>query len=169
MTESDQVIRPELDFAQIHPRGQGYTPERMRATKKALQKLHMLETMAVNIYQYEITRAGTPLDTYLTAAMANEMTHLQDFQAALYEFNLRPRKLRCAFWLVGIVLGLGSRFLGPGQILRTGIWAENKAVHDYQRFLGDVEWDEEMREVVAKNAADEEAHVARWRRLLTES
>ena len=166
MTEGDQVIRPELRFEDVHERGKGYPPARLKAIKKATQKLHTLETMAVNIYKYEITSEPSALNTYLVAAMANEMTHLQDFQTKLYEYGFRPRKTRFAFWLVGFALGAGSRLLGPRRVLKTNIWAEKKAVLDYQHFLRDVEWDEETRPLVAKDGADEDGHVERWTQLL---
>lgn len=168
MSDGDLVIRRELRLREIHERGEGYPAGRLKAIKKALQKLHALETMAVNIYKYEITSERKPLNTYLVAAMANEMTHLQDFQIKLYEYGLRPRKTRFAFWLVGYFLGTGSRLLGPRRIFKTNIWAEKKAVLDYQHFLLDVEWDEETRPVVAKDGADEESHVERWTQLLGE-
>jgi ubiquinone biosynthesis monooxygenase Coq7 len=100
--------------------------------------------------------------------MANEMTHLQDFQTKLYEYGLRPRKTRFAFWLVGFCLGAGSRLLGPRRILKTNIWAEKKAVLEYQRFLREVDWDEETRPLVAKDGTDEEGHVERWTQLIGE-
>lgn len=166
MADSDLVIRPELRLRDIHERGVGYPVARLDAIKKAMQKLHTLETMAVNIYKYEITSERDALNTQLVAAMANEMTHLQDFQTKLYEYGLRPRKTRFAFWLVGFFLGAGSRLLGPRRILKTNIWAEKKAVLEYQHFLRDVEWDEETRPLVAKDGADEESHVERWAGLL---
>ncbi len=166
MTEDGQVIRTELRFKDIHDRGEGYPAARLKAIKKAMQKLHTLETMAVNIYKYEITSERSALNVQLVAAMANEMTHLQDFQTKLYEHDLRPRKTRFAFWLVGFLLGTGSRLLGPHRILKTNIWAEKKAVLDYERFLRDVEWDEETRAFVAKDGADELSHVERWTELL---
>ncbi len=122
--------------------------------------------MAVNIYKYEITSERSAPNTYLVAAMANEMTHLQDFQIKLYEYGFRPRKTRFAFWLVGFFLGKGSRFVGPRRVLKTNIWAEKKAVVDYKRFLRDVEWDEDTRPLVAEDEADEESHLARWPELL---
>ena len=168
MAEEDQVIRTELRFQDVHERGVGYPAKRLKAIKKAMQKLHTLETMAVNIYKYQITSERNALNIQLVAAMANEMTHLQDFQAKLYEYDLRPRKTRFAFWLVGFALGTGSRLLGPRRILKTNIWAEKKAVLDYQRFLHEVDWDEETRPLVAKDRSDEEGHVERWTRLLGE-
>ena len=167
MAADDQVIRTELRFQDVRDRGEGYTASRLKAIKKAMRKLHALETMAVNIYKYEITSARSPLNIQLVAAMANEMTHLQDFQTKLYEYDLRPSKSRFAFWLVGFSLGTGARLLGPRRILKTNIWAEKKAVLDYQRFLRDVEWDEETRPFVARDGADEESHVARWTELLS--
>jgi len=118
VAEEDQVIRTELRFQDVHERGVGYPAKRLKAIKKAMQKLHTLETMAVNIYKYQITSQRNALNIQLVAAMANEMTHLQDFQAKLYEYDLRPRKTRFAFWLVGFALGTGSRLLGPRRSLR---------------------------------------------------
>src|SRR5664279_2199498 len=126
MSEDEQIIRPELRFKEIRDRGVGYPAARLKAIKQAMQKLHTLETMAVNIYKYEITSKRSALNIQLVAAMANEMTHLQDFQTKLYEYKLRPRKTRFAFWLVGFALGTGSRLLGPRRILKTNIWAEKK-------------------------------------------
>ncbi|NIN00370.1 MAG: hypothetical protein GTO24_20505, partial [candidate division Zixibacteria bacterium] len=63
--------------------------------------------------------------------MCNEMTHVQDFQIKLYEYGWRPSKLRWAFWIVGLVIGFGSRLLGRRAILKTSIWLEKKAVHHY--------------------------------------
>ncbi|AFV03018.1 hypothetical protein UNSWDHB_2144 [Dehalobacter sp. UNSWDHB] len=34
-------------------------------------------------------------------AMANEMTHVQDYQIKLYEYGWSPSPLRWLFWLVG--------------------------------------------------------------------
>ena len=76
MAADDQVIRTELRFQDVRDRGEGYPASRLKAIKKAMRKLHALETMAVNIYKYEITSARSPLNIQLVAAMANEMTHL---------------------------------------------------------------------------------------------
>jgi ubiquinone biosynthesis monooxygenase Coq7 len=168
MSEDDLVIRPEVRFRDVHERGLDFPEARRKGIEKATRKLHALETMAVNIYKYEITRKHKPLNTNLVAAMANEMTHLQDFQTKLYEYGLRPRKTRFAFWMVGFSLGTGSRLLGPRRILTTNIWAEKKAVAEYQHFLRDVDWDEETRQLVAKDGSDEERHVERWTRILEE-
>lgn len=168
MTDNDAIIRPEMQPAEVRQRGSGYSAERLRSIERTLKKLHMLETMAVSIYKYEINSKRTTLDIYLTAAMANEMTHLQDFQIKLYEYGFRPSKMRLGYWIVGCFLGFGSRLLGPRRVLKTDVWSEQKAVVEYTRFLLDVEWDEETRPMVAKNLADEEGHAGRWSHLLQE-
>jgi ubiquinone biosynthesis monooxygenase Coq7 len=98
--------------------------------------------------------------------MCNEMTHLQDFQTKLYEHGFKPSKLRGRFWLVGYVFGLGSRLLGTKRVLKTGIWAEEKAVEHYGRLLASAEWDDETRWCIEKDWADERGHIARWKGFL---
>lgn len=156
------VIRPQMRVENVKVRGGDLSSERKAAVRKALQSLHALEIMAVNIYKCQITSRPCALNTDLTAAMCNEMTHMQDFQTKLYEHGLKPSKLRWSFWLVGYALGLGSRLFGSGCMLRTGAWAERKAVHDYGEFLANVEWDEDTRAVIEKDQADESGHIERW-------
>jgi demethoxyubiquinone hydroxylase (CLK1/Coq7/Cat5 family) len=166
MAHDVAVIRPEMRVENIRPRGRDFSPKRKHAVRKGLQTLHALEIMAVNIYKCQITSRLCALNTDLTAAMCNEMTHMQDFQTKLYEHGLKPSKLRWTFWLVGYALGLGSRMCGSRCMLRTGAWAERKAVHDYGELLAGIEWDEDTRAVIEKDQADESGHIERWEYLL---
>lgn len=104
----------------------------------------------------------------LIAAMCNEMTHVQNFQVKLYEYGLTPGLLRWAWWLVGCVLGVTSRLLGPKAILKTGIWVESKAVHHYAQLLQAAPWDPPTRTVIQKDQADESGHIRMWRQLLAD-
>ena len=160
------VIRPEMRAGQVRARGAEFSSQRRASVKKGLHTLHTLEIMATNVYKCQITWKPSPLNTQLTAAMCNEMTHTQDFQTKLYEHGFKPSKLRWSYWMVGYVFGLGSRVLGPRRVLKTGIWVEEKAVHHYGQLLTDIEWDDETREYLEKDRADEVGHVERWRRLL---
>jgi len=162
MTYDITIIRPEMREEQITPLGRGLDSEKRKALRKGLQTLHALEIMAVNIYKCQITKDVTPLNTALTTAMANEMTHMQDFQTRLYEYGFKPGKLRGRFWLIGYVFGLGSRMMGAKRVLKTGIWAESKAVEHYGKLLASAEWDDETRAVIEKDRADEYGHIARW-------
>jgi ubiquinone biosynthesis monooxygenase Coq7 len=162
------VIRPELREEQVKPRGRELSRDQRKAVRKALQTLHTLEIMAVKIYQCQITREASPLNTALTNAMANEITHMQDFQTRLYEYGLRPSKLRFRFWVVGYVFGFGSRLLGTERVLKTGIWVESKAVDHYGKLLTGADWDAETRSVIEKDRADEYGHIARWEGFLKE-
>jgi demethoxyubiquinone hydroxylase (CLK1/Coq7/Cat5 family) len=162
MAYDTTIIRPEMREGQVIPRGRSLDAGERKAVRKALRTLHALEIMAVNIYKCQITKRITPLNNALTTAMSNEMTHMQDFQTPLYEYGMTPDKLRGRYWLVGYVFGLGSRMMGTKRVLRTGIWAENKAVEHYGRLLAGAEWDDETRVVIEKNRADEYGHVARW-------
>ena len=166
MTYDITIIRPEMREEQITPRGRSLDADKRTALKKGLQTLHALEIMAVTIYKCQITRDVTPLNTALTTAMANEMTHMQDFQTRLYEYGFRPAKLRGRFWMVGYVFGLGSRMMGPTRVLKTGIWVESKAAEHYGRLLEGAEWDDETRTLIEKDRADEYGHIARWKGFL---
>jgi demethoxyubiquinone hydroxylase (CLK1/Coq7/Cat5 family) len=156
------VIRPELREEQVQPRGRDLAPHERKAARGALRTLHALEIMAVTIYRCQITKAATPLNTALTAAMANEMTHMQDFQTRLFEYGFTPDKARARFLLVGYALGLGSRMMGPKRMLRTGIWAEKKAVDHYGRLLAVAPWDDDTRAFIERDRADEQGHIAKW-------
>jgi demethoxyubiquinone hydroxylase (CLK1/Coq7/Cat5 family) len=160
------IIRPEMREDQVKPRGRALSPDKRKALKKGLQTLHALEIMAVTIYKCQITAEETPLNNALATAMANEMTHMQDFQTRLYEYGFKPAKLRGRFWLVGYVFGLGSRMVGTERILKTGIWTENKAVEHYGKLLAGADWDDETRVFIEKDRADEYGHIARWKAFL---
>jgi len=160
------VIRPEMRAEQVKSRGDEFSSERRAAIRKGLRTLHTLEIVATNIYKYQISSKPSALNTQLTVAMCNEMTHMQDFQTKLYEYGFRPRKLRWTYWIVGYAFGLGSRMLGTRRILKTGIWVETKAVHHYAQLLADIEWDDETRVFIEKDQADEQGHVERWKGLL---
>lgn len=160
------VIRPEMRFEQVKARGAEFDAARKARVRKGLRTLHTLEIMATNIYKCQIGRKQSALSTQLTAAMCNEMTHMQDFQTKLYEYGLKPSKLRWTYWMVGYAFGLGSRLVGTRRVLKTAIWTEEKAVHHYGQLLAEVEWDDDTRAFIEKDRADEVGHVGRWRHLL---
>ncbi len=160
------VIRPQMDNADVTFRGRNFDAARLAKIKKALRTFHSLELMAVNIYKYQIGKAPSDLNRQLIAAMCNEMTHVQDFQIALCEYGFSPSTFRWAWWMVGIVFGLGSRVMGKKMILKTGIWVESKAVSHYSELLGDVNWDNHSRRMIEKDQADEQHHIRTWQKLL---
>jgi len=160
------IIRPEMRVEQVKARGGDYSRDRRGAVRRGLRTLHTLEIMAATIYKCQTSATPSALNTHLTAAMCNEMTHMQDFQTKLYEHGFKPSKLRWRYWMVGYVLGLGSRTLGKRCLLRTGIWTEAKAVHHYAKLLAGVEWDAETRAIIEKDQADESGHIERWKNLL---
>jgi ubiquinone biosynthesis monooxygenase Coq7 len=166
MAYDTSIIRPEMRVDDVKWRGEGLSRQRKREIQKRLRVLHTLEIMATTIYKCQIASGHCNVDTVLTAAMCNEMTHMQDFQTKLLEYGCRPSKLRWSYWVVGYVIGLGSRALGRRWVLRAGIWTEQKAVHHYGQLLGEIEWDDETRAVIEKDMADEHGHVARWKHFL---
>ena len=156
------IIRPQMRIEDFKFRGEGIPLEQLGQIKKALRTFHTLETMAANIYKFQLTKTPSELNRQLIIAMCNEMTHVQDFQVKLYEYGLRPIKLRWAFWMVGFIIGFGSRLLGTRAILKTAIWLEKKAVHHYGQLLQSIDWDEDTRRVIEGDGSDEDGHVSRW-------
>ncbi len=161
-----RIIRPRMRIEDVRRRGEAMPRARLKKIKKALRTLHTLETMAQNIYKFQLTQKPSALNHQLIAAMCNEMTHLQDFQVKLYEYGWKPSKWRWTYWLVGWAFGTVSRLRGPKAILKTGIWVESKAVDHYAELLETVEWDDDTRAVIQKDQADEQGHISRWRALL---
>jgi ubiquinone biosynthesis monooxygenase Coq7 len=163
------VIRPEILLTDLKQRGQGMPSDRLKSIKEGLQTLHTLETMAANIYKFQITRKESEINLQLIAAMGNEMTHLQDFQIKLFEYGFKPSMLRWLYWMVGFKFGFFSRLLGTKVILRTGIWIERKAVRHYNELLRKIDWDEDTRKIIEKDQADEYGHIKRWEAFLKKS
>ena len=160
------IIRPQMRDEDFQLRGDGFGADRLNAIKKGLLTLHTLELMAMTIYKFQITAERSEMNRQLIAAMCNEMGHYQDFQIKLYEYGFKPSKLRWAYWLVGFAFGFGSRLLGKRAILKTGVWVESKAVSHYGHLLAEIDWDAETRQIIEKNAADEDGHIHRWKGLL---
>jgi ubiquinone biosynthesis monooxygenase Coq7 len=149
----------------IRVRGEKTAPGSLAGIRKSLRVFHTLEVMAAAIYRFQISGRHPGLRPHLIRAMANEMTHIQDFQIKLSEYGFRPSILRLPYWMVGWCLGTFSRLLGRKMILRTGIWAESKAVNHYSELLKNVEWDADSRRVIEKDLRDEEGHIRMWRSL----
>ena len=162
------IIRPQLNSSDFKMRGQGMEPARLAAIKKGLVTLSTLELMASTIYRFQITKEDCELNRQLIAAMCNEMTHYQDFQVKLYEYGFKPSIIRWTYWCVGFSFGFFSRLLGRKAILKTGIWVETKAVHHYAELLKTIDWDEDTRKVIEKDQADEDGHINKWKKFLSE-
>ena len=163
------IIRPEMRLRDFKLRGQGLPSDGLKRIEKGLHALHTLETMAVNIYKFQITKRESDLNLQLIGAMSNEMTHLQDFQIKLFEYGFKPSMLRWLYWIVGFKFGFFSRLLGTKAILQTGIWVEKKAVRHYDLLLREIDWDEETRKIIEKDQADEYGHIKRWKAFLKKS
>ena len=175
MTDDTQATQGQYDISIIRPamrdedfklRGEGFGNDRLKAIKKGLLTLHTLELMASTVYKFQITAERSEMNRQLIAAMCNEMGHYQDFQIKLYEYGFKPSKIRWAYWLVGFVFGFGSRLLGKRAILKVGVFVETKAVDHYAHLLAEIDWDDETRKVIEKDAADEDGHINRWKNLL---
>lgn len=147
-------------------RQDGLSRRRVRQIRRALRVLHNWETLAANVYRFQIRTHRCEHNRALIAAMCNEMMHQQDYLVKLYEFGGRPSSRRCFWWLAGAIIGAGSRLLGRTVILKAGIRIEKHSVRRYEALLQSVKWDAETRCTLEKNIADEYAHIRRWKDLL---
>ena len=168
MTSGSSAVRREVREGDIRWRGEGMDPARLRGIRRGLRTLHTLELMAAAIYRFQIGGERSEHNRLLVAAMCNEMTHLQDFQVALYEYASRPSRVRAAYLVPAFLIGAVSRMMGRRAVLRAGIWVEAKAVRHYGELLETIDWDDDTRKVIESDRADEEGHIATWRRLLGE-
>ena len=167
MNYDTSIVRPQMRIEDFQMRGQGMSSERLKGIKKGLLALHTLETMAANIYRFQITNKSCEHNRRLITAMCNEMTHIQDFQVKLFEYGCKPSKLRWVFWMVGFIVGFTSRLMGTKAILKAGIWVETKAVHHYGELLKTIDWEEGTRKIIEKFQADEYEHIKTWKALLS--
>ncbi len=156
---SDYYIRERVAPEEISFRSNNYDSSQLSKIRSGLRKLHSFEIMAVNIYKYQITSAQDDLNRLVIQAMANEMSHVQDFQIKLYEFGSKPSPTCWAFWLAGMLIGFATRLLGPTAIVRAGIWTEQKAVIDYQKIINSAPWDTATMAVIQRNLKDEYHHI----------
>ncbi len=149
-------------------RGAGLSPKQKTKVRKALHTLHNMEIMAAAIYRMQITRKGGAFDEALIAAMSNEMDHVRDFCAKLYEYGMRPALFRMAYWKVGTGIGLFARFAGRKKAPKTNIWIEEKACRHYQKLIGACFWDGATLGIMKKDLADEVHHIEVWKEFLKE-
>ena len=157
-----KIVRPQHRDEDVKLRGEGFDKKRLKEIKEGLITLHNLETMAANVYRFQITSKKSELNRELIAAMLNEMTHMQDFQVKLFEYGWKP-SIRMYFWyVVGIVFGTYSRLGGEKAIRKMGSWVEHKAVAHYQELLETIDWVEDTRKVNEKDWVDEFHHIEVW-------
>jgi demethoxyubiquinone hydroxylase (CLK1/Coq7/Cat5 family) len=166
--DANDVCAIRLQFQQraFRTRDYGLSRRRVREIRRALRRLHSLETMVASIYTSQIRTDVCEHNRALIAAMCSAMSHLQDYQVRLYEFGGRPAKYRWVWWLLGLTVGLGSRVLGRTIVLKTDMWMEKRSLRRYETLLWTVEWDGETRRMIQGNIADQHAHIGRWRNLL---
>lgn len=152
-------IRRAVEPKDIFFHGANMDAANLSKIRSGLRKLHTFEVMAVNIYRLQITSEEDDLNLMIIQAMANEMTHVQDFQTKLYEYGTTPSPLRWAFWFAGMMIGFSSRLLGKKTMIKAGIWTEEKAVEDYQKIINSAQWDEETLKIIKNNLEDEKHHI----------
>ena len=130
----------------------------------ALKQMHNIERFATEIYrvQRRIFTEQVLLDR-LTAAMNNEQEHIDDLLERIVSNGGSQSWLGAAFEVVGKVFGFATTLFGKGFVFKADIMVEQKAVKDYGAFLDSIDFDDESRELIAKNLEDEKVHIERWR------
>ena len=160
-----ETIKPE----DIYFREGTVDPSQLTKIRAGLRKLHTFEIMAVNIYKFQISSKQDDLNRMVIQAMANEISHVQDFQIKLYEYGSTPSPIRWIFWIAGMKIGFATRLLGKKTMIKAGIWVEQKAVTDYQKIIDSAEWDAATLAVIKRNLSDEHHHIETLQAMLSDS
>jgi hypothetical protein len=69
------VIRPEIRLTDLKQRGQGMPSDRLKSIKEGLQTLHTLETMAANIYKFQMVILDGGFQIRILFATAGHKSH----------------------------------------------------------------------------------------------
>jgi len=158
----DQLIRNAKHTHDVRLLAADASAQQIGAARKALRDVHRLETMAVQIYRAQWTSRPTELNRQLIAAMENELTHQTDSLGRLMEFGGRPTILRLPYYMVGWTMGRMSRLMGFRAMMRTGAWAEAKAIVHYEHLSAACQWHPETYQMLLRIWDDERIHHQRW-------
>jgi len=129
-----------------------------------LNFMYAMEQFATRIYLLQM-RAFRNTETAgkLTAASANEQTHVNFLRARLLEMKYRPSRLGFLFRLAAIILGWLTGCLGKSTALRAAIFVETRAVKDYGSFAKKPYFDTATKALLEQIIADEVQHVNTWK------
>jgi bacterioferritin len=131
----------------------------------ALNAVVKVEAMAVQIYRAQMWRfrGRQEIAQKLIHATANEQQHFDDLVSRVRDLGSTPSRLSPLFAVAGWIIGFLPTLAGKVPALKLDILVEERAVRDYQGFLSSVNFDDESRELMERNMADEKEHIRAWK------
>jgi bacterioferritin len=132
---------------------------------RALNAVVKVEAMAIQIYRAQMWRfrGKQEIAQKLVHATDNERTHFADLASRVRDLGGTPSRLSPLFAVAGWIMGFVPAVVGKVPALKVDILVEEKAVKDYQGFLNKVDFDDESREIMERNMADEKEHIRAWK------
>jgi demethoxyubiquinone hydroxylase (CLK1/Coq7/Cat5 family) len=129
----------------------------------SLNFVYCMERFATQIYR---TQCGLFKNTIyhkqLVDASANELEHVQKFQAQIKKLSGTVYPFGFPFKLAGILLGFGTRIMGKKALFKADSFVEKRAVTDYNSFIKNNKYDKNTVEIIRGIISDEEIHIHNW-------
>jgi bacterioferritin len=132
---------------------------------RALNAVVKVEAMAIQIYRAQMWRfrGRQEIAQKLVDATDNERKHFADLTSRVRDLGGTPSRLSPLFAVAGWIMGFLPAVVGKVPALKVDILVEERAVKDYQGFLNRVDFDDESREIMERNMADEKEHIRAWK------
>jgi bacterioferritin len=132
---------------------------------RALNAVVKVEAMAVQIYRAQMWRfrGSQEIAQKLVDATDNERKHFADLASRVRDLGGTPSRLSPLFAVAGWIIGFLPAVVGKVPALKVDILVEERAVKDYQGFLNRVDFDDESRDIMERNMADEKEHIRAWK------
>ena len=132
---------------------------------RALNAVVKVEAMAIQIYRAQMWRfrGKQEIAQKLVHATDNERKHFDDLVSRVRDLGGTPSRLSPLFAVAGWIIGFLPTLVGKVPTLKLNILVEERAVRDYQGFLNSVNFDDESRELMERNMADEKEHIRAWK------
>ncbi len=132
---------------------------------RALNAVVKVEAMAIQIYRAQMWRfrGKQEIAQKLVDATDNERKHFADLASRVRDLGGTPSRLSPLFAVAGWIMGFLPAVVGKVPALKVDILVEERAVKDYQGFLNRVDFDDESRDIMERNMADEKEHIRAWK------
>ena len=139
----------------------------MSSVSNSLNFMYNMEQFATQIYLVQKEAfVGSDVVDKLTAASANEQTHVDILRAQLLELKIAPSWLGFLFKAAATLSGTATVIMGKSTVLKAAIFVEKRAIKDYGNHLKQINYDEKTVALLKRIIADEEIHVETWQKAL---
>jgi|PlaIllAssembly_1097288.scaffolds.fasta_scaffold1412318_2 demethoxyubiquinone hydroxylase (CLK1/Coq7/Cat5 family) len=112
----------------------------MSRVNSSLNFTYKVEQFATRIYLVQKEAfSGSGVMDKLTAASANEQTHVDNLQAQILELKIKPSWLDFLFKMAAVIFGAVTLICGRSAFLKADVLIEQRAIRDYGNY--NTNWD----------------------------